>query len=73
MLRTAMKSLLAADANPLAGVNVVQVPPDGVIGRHRHVKEIETVYVLCSFLPLIGLLAVFLPNLHTQRAALAPA
>ena len=43
-----MKSLLAADANPLAGVNIVRVPPGGVIGRHLHVKEIETVYVLAG-------------------------
>ena len=31
-----------------AGVNVVKVPPGGVIGRHLHVKEIETVYVLAG-------------------------
>lgn len=30
---------------------------------------IETVYVLCSFLPLIGLLAVFLPDLRATAAA----
>lgn len=37
---------------------------------------IETVYVLCSFLPLIGLLAVLLPDLRhgaTARGALHPA
>ncbi len=28
---------------------------------------IETVYRLCAYLPLIGLLAVFLPNLHKPR------
>ena len=41
-----MKALLTSADNPLAGVNVVQVPPDGVIGRHLHLREIETVYVL---------------------------
>lgn len=30
---------------------------------------IETVYVLCSFLPLIGLLAVLLPDLRSQAGA----
>ena len=43
-----MKSLLGAADNPLAGVTLVQVPPDGVIGRHIHVNEIETVYVLAG-------------------------
>jgi quercetin dioxygenase-like cupin family protein len=43
-----IKALLTAADNPLAGVNVVQVPPGAVIGRHRHAKEIETVYVLAG-------------------------
>jgi mannose-6-phosphate isomerase-like protein (cupin superfamily) len=43
-----MKALLTAADNPLAGVNIVQVPPDGVIGHHLHVQEIETVYVLAG-------------------------
>ncbi len=43
-----MKALLTPVDNPLAGVNVVQVPPDGVIGRHLHAQEIETVYVLAG-------------------------
>jgi mannose-6-phosphate isomerase-like protein (cupin superfamily) len=43
-----MKTLLASADNPLAGVNLVLVPPDGVIGRHHHVAEIETVYVLAG-------------------------
>jgi uncharacterized cupin superfamily protein len=43
-----MKALLTAADNSLAGVNVVQVPPGGVIGRHLHVREIETVYVLAG-------------------------
>ena len=43
-----MKSLLGSADNPLAGVSVVRVPPDGVIGRHLHANEIETVYVLAG-------------------------
>lgn len=43
-----MKALLTAADNPLAGVNAVQVPPDGIIGRHMHAQEIETVYVLAG-------------------------
>lgn len=43
-----MKSLITPPANPQAGVNVVQVPPAGVIGRHCHAREIETVYVLAG-------------------------
>jgi quercetin dioxygenase-like cupin family protein len=43
-----MKALLTSAGNPLAGVNVVQVPPDGFIGRHLHAQEIETVYVLAG-------------------------
>jgi quercetin dioxygenase-like cupin family protein len=43
-----MKALLTSAENPLAGVNVVQVPPDDVIGRHLHAQEIETVYVLAG-------------------------
>lgn len=30
--------------------------------------SIETVYVICSFLPLLGIFAVFLPNLKEKRA-----
>lgn len=43
-----MKPLITAAGNPLAGVTLVNVPPDGVIGRHHHVQEIETVYVLAG-------------------------
>ena len=43
-----MKTLIASATNPLAGVNLVNVPPGGVIGRHLHPKEIETVYVLAG-------------------------
>lgn len=41
-----MKGLLTSADNPLASVNVVQVPPGGVIGRHRHVQQLETVWVI---------------------------
>ena len=41
-----MKGLLTSADNPLASVNVVQVPPGGKIGRHRHVQQLETVWVI---------------------------
>ena len=41
-----MKSLLTSQDNPLASVNVVQVPPGGMIGRHRHTKQLETVWII---------------------------
>jgi mannose-6-phosphate isomerase-like protein (cupin superfamily) len=41
-----MKSLLNSADNPLASVNVVQVPPDGKIGRHRHAGQLETVWII---------------------------
>lgn len=40
-----------------------------VLGQLADFWGIDAVYKLCSFLPLIGLLAVFLPNLHQPRAA----
>jgi len=43
-----------------------------VLGQVADHWGIETVYRLCSFLPLIGLLAVFLPDLHLRRTS-APA
>lgn len=43
-----MKTLISSAANPLASVNLVLVPPEGIIGRHHHVKEIETVAVLAG-------------------------
>jgi FSR family fosmidomycin resistance protein-like MFS transporter len=39
-----------------------------VLGQLADMWGIDAVYRLCSFLPLIGLLAVFLPNLHQPRA-----
>lgn len=44
-----------------------------VLGQAADLWGIETVYHICSFLPLIGLLAVFLPDLRGQGAVAAPA
>ena len=41
-----MKGLLTAADNPLASVNVVQVPPGGNIGPHHHSQQVETVWVI---------------------------
>jgi quercetin dioxygenase-like cupin family protein len=41
-----MKSLLTSTDNPLASANVVQVPPAGNIGRHRHAHQLETVWII---------------------------
>lgn len=41
----------------------------GLLGRFADAWGIETVYQVCSFLPLIGVLAVFLPDLHRRAAA----
>ena len=41
-----MKGLLTSADNPLASVNVIQVPPCGRIGRHRHAEQLETVWVI---------------------------
>ena len=40
-----------------------------VLGELADHTSIEFVYRVCAFLPLIGLLAVFLPNLERKRAA----
>ena len=39
-----------------------------VLGRIADVRGIEYVYGLCAYLPLIGLVAVFLPNLERRAA-----
>jgi FSR family fosmidomycin resistance protein-like MFS transporter len=44
-----------------------------VLGEVADHWGIVTVYKLCSFLPLIGLLAVFLPDLRRARPGMAPA
>ena len=41
-----MKGLLTSADNPLASVNVVEVPPGGKIGRHGHAQQLETVWVI---------------------------
>ena len=41
-----MKGLLTSEDNPLASVNVVQVPPGGIIGRHHHAHQLETVWII---------------------------
>jgi quercetin dioxygenase-like cupin family protein len=41
-----MKGLLTTSDNPLASVNVIQVPPGGEVSRHRHVQQIETIWVI---------------------------
>ena len=42
-----------------------------VLGQLADLWGIVAVYKICSFLPLIGLLAVFLPELHTPAAPAA--
>ena len=39
-----------------------------LLGQLADAKGIEYVYELCAFLPAIGLLTVFLPNLHRRTA-----
>ncbi len=41
-----MKGLLTTEDNPLANVNVVRIPPGCNIGRHRHIHQLETVWVI---------------------------
>jgi FSR family fosmidomycin resistance protein-like MFS transporter len=38
------------------------------LGELADATSIQTVYRLCAFLPLLGLLTAFLPNLATARA-----
>ena len=37
------------------------------LGRIADVTGIESVYQVCSFLPLIGLLTAFLPNIERRN------
>jgi FSR family fosmidomycin resistance protein-like MFS transporter len=39
-----------------------------VLGYIADLTSIDYVYRLCSFLPLLGLLTVFLPNMHAAKA-----
>ena len=41
-----MKGLLTTSDNPFANVNVIQVPPGAMVGRHRHAEQVETVWVI---------------------------
>jgi quercetin dioxygenase-like cupin family protein len=41
-----IKGLLTASDNPFANVNVIQVPPGTVVGRHSHAEQVETVWVI---------------------------
>ncbi len=41
------------------------------LGALADVRGIEYVFWICSFLPLLGLLTVFLPDLHRKREGLA--
>ena len=40
-----------------------------ILGKLADLTSIAFVYHVCSFLPLIGLLAGFLPNLEKERSA----
>ena len=42
-----------------------------LLGQLADAKGIEYVYSLCAYLPAIGLLTAFLPNLHRHRKAVA--
>jgi len=41
------------------------------LGRLADLTSIEHVFLICGFLPLIGILTAFLPNLETRRVAKA--
>ena len=41
-----MQGLLTRLDNPFANVNIVRVPAGGMIGRHRHARQVETVWVI---------------------------
>ena len=43
-----MKPLLTRTENALASVNGVRVPFNGVIGRHQHPEQVETVFVVAG-------------------------
>jgi FSR family fosmidomycin resistance protein-like MFS transporter len=42
-----------------------------VLGKLADHVGIDTIYAICAFLPLIGLLAAFLPDLHKEPAVQA--
>jgi FSR family fosmidomycin resistance protein-like MFS transporter len=39
-----------------------------LLGQLADAKSIEYVYSVCAYLPAIGLLTVFLPNLHRRES-----
>jgi FSR family fosmidomycin resistance protein-like MFS transporter len=39
-----------------------------VLGKLADHLGIDTIYAICAFLPVIGLLAAFLPDLHKTPA-----
>jgi quercetin dioxygenase-like cupin family protein len=41
-----IKGLLTAADNPLATVNVIEVPPGRIVGRHHHAQQLETIWVI---------------------------
>ena len=43
-----MKPLLTRTDNPLASINGVRVPSNGVIGHHQHPEQVETVFVVAG-------------------------
>lgn len=43
---TQMQGLLTRLDNPFANVNAVRVPAGGMIERHHHARQIETVWVI---------------------------
>jgi len=43
-----------------------------LLGKLADVRGIEFVYSVCSFLPLIGLLTAFLPDLRSRRVSIRP-
>jgi FSR family fosmidomycin resistance protein-like MFS transporter len=42
-----------------------------VLGKVADLTSINVVYHICSFLPIIGILAYFLPNIETRPPAKA--
>ena len=44
-----------------------------VLGRARRPHQHRFVYQVCAFLPAIGLLTVFLPDIERRTITLAPA
>jgi mannose-6-phosphate isomerase-like protein (cupin superfamily) len=41
-----IQGLLTRLDNPFANVNAVRVPPGAAIGRHRHARQVETVWII---------------------------